>query len=217
MRHRLLRPAAALVGLAVGLAALLALPLAAQAHGGGTPRLTDAPAGPYRVYAWSLPEPFRAGEVHIDVALTLAGESESALQEPVTDADVELRFTPAAGGEPIVFQAVPQRFFNGAFYEAPVTLPAEGSWRIAVNVQGPAGSGVTEFDVEALPARTVNWGLVGGGAVALAGLAALGGLLSRRTAPKAQPSRSRPPTRRPAAQVVAGATGAAGTEDDDAS
>ncbi len=198
MRPKLLRLASALLALG----ALLAPARAAQAHGGGTPRLIDAAAGPYRVYAWSLPEPFRAGEVHIDVALTLAGEGDSAMQEPVTDANVELRFTPAGGGESIVHQAVPQRFFNGAFYEAPVRLPAEGQWRIAVNVRGPAGSGVAEFDVEALPARKVNWGLVGGGAVALAGLAALGGLLSRRTAPRPQAARSGPPARRKPAQAA---------------
>ena len=41
------------------------------AHGGGTSQLSNAEAGPYRVFAWTTPEPWRAGEVHVTVAVTL--------------------------------------------------------------------------------------------------------------------------------------------------
>ena len=69
---------------------------AAVAHGGGTPRLTNAEAGPYRVYAWSEPDPLLAGDVHLSVVLTVPAESRPAdptqrsgtqVEEPVTDAE----------------------------------------------------------------------------------------------------------------------------------
>ena len=42
------------------------------------------------------------------------------------------------------------------FYEADFDLPAEGDWRVEVQVDGPAGAGSTSFDVDALPPSTLN-------------------------------------------------------------
>ena len=75
----------------------LLAPARLLAHSGGAPVLVDAPAGSYRVFAWMLPEPPRAGLVHLDVAVTLApapDQPANQLVEPVTDATVQVTLPP---------------------------------------------------------------------------------------------------------------------------
>jgi hypothetical protein len=185
---------AAWLGLAL-LASLL--PAAAWAHGGGTPRLTASPAGPYRVYAWSEPEPWRAGEVHLSLAVTLPGDG---TETPVTDAQLAVTFTPAADPQgQFVVQATRQSALNDYYYEADTELPAAGDWQITIAVNGPAGSGSTGFDISAAPPRTLNWTLVIGGAGILMILVTLMGLWARRR--PANPAPARPGQRRRDEQV----------------
>ena len=171
------------------------------AHGGGTPQLTSEQAGPYRVYAWTEPEPWRKGDVHISLAVTMPPPTDTViddnlvanqLEQPVKDADVLVRFTAIdTPGEAIAVAAVPQEFMNGYYYEVDTTLPTAGAWSVEVDVTGPDGRGTVDFAVDALTARTVNWWLIGGGIVGLLALLGVAGWRSRRNTPA--PTR---PTRR---------------------
>lgn len=168
-------------------------PLAA--HGGGTPRLTNAPAGPYRVYAWSDPEPWRVGEVHLSLAVTepatAADDRPGAqLEIPVTAADITVLLTPVDGGAPIRLVAERQPFLNNFYFEVDTQLPAAGLWDVTIQVDGPAGSGSTGFRLEAQPPLTLHWGYLAAGAGTLVAVAALAGMTSRRGPAPRRPRRS---------------------------
>ncbi len=175
------------------------------AHSGGTPRLTNAPVGPYRLYAWSDPEPWRAGQVHLSVVVTQPADNAGAapgsqVEAPVTDATVTTVLTPLdPPGQPITVQAVPQETLGTLYYEVSTTLPAAGRWGVTVQVAAPKGGGDAEFEVTALPARTLNWWLVGGAGVTLLVIVVLMGIWSR-THPSA-PATPRRARRRVAPQT----------------
>lgn len=159
------------------------VPSTVRAHGGGTPRLSGANSGPYRVYAWSEPEPLRAGEVHLTIGVTIPALDADASAEdetPITDASVVVAYTPMNGtGEPVVVAAEPQRSLGIVYYEADAVLPASGEWRVEVAVDGSQGSGSAAFETSVEPARRVNGTLVAVAAVvAITGLATL--FVSRR-------------------------------------
>jgi len=178
-RWRLLSPG--WLGVAL-LAGMLGWPAAVWAHGGGTPRLTNAPAGPYRIYAWSEPEPWRVGEVHLSLAVVMPNPDTTSNQSevPVNDADVRVTFAPSDGSRtPWVVTAVNQTLLNSVYYEADTALPAPGVWRVTVAADGPEGAGSVEFTLEALPPRTVNWLWVGGAGVVVVIMAGLGAVWSR--------------------------------------
>lgn len=182
------------------LAMLLAPPFAisTQAHGGGTPRLTNVEVGPYRLYAWSQPEPWRVGEVHLSLAVTKPNPDTSSNQVelPVTDVDVLVTYTAMKGGtvdttiEPIIVPALRQEFLSDFYYEADPILAHESDWQITVDVTGPEGSGSTQFMMETLPAHTLNWTLIasaGGVLVLILGIIAIWS----RSQQSAQPARPR--------------------------
>jgi hypothetical protein len=120
----------------------------ALAHGGGAPQLTNATAGPYRVSVWTEPDPARVGELHVN---TRDGG------DLVLDAAVLVQVEPVGwSGETLIAAATRDNAVNKLFYEADFDLPAEGDWRVEVQVDGPAGAGSTAFDVDALPPSTLN-------------------------------------------------------------
>jgi hypothetical protein len=192
---------------------LTSFPQVSRAHSGGTPRLTAAPTGPYFVYAWTDPEPWRVGEVHLSLAVTQpAGQADNQaagqVETPVTDVGIAVTLTPLDGAQPpIQVQAAPQTLLNDFYFEAIAELPAPGRWHIAIDVNGAAGHGSTEFELEALPPRTLNWPLLAGAGVALVVLVALMGLWSRQqTATAKRPARQpgRLPNRSPRNRAVQG-------------
>ena len=153
-----------------GLAVLLlsALPaLPAAAHGGGAPQLTAAPAGPYRLFAWTTPEPWRVGEAHTTVAVTQPDAE--GRDTPITGAQVTVVYAAADGAsQPIRTKAVEGSGAQAGFYEADATLSTAGAWQVTILVSGPAGSGEAAFAYSVLPAESgVNWSLVGLGVGAL--------------------------------------------------
>lgn len=168
---------------------LLVMPL--YAHGGGTPRLTNVPIGPYHLYAWSEPEPWRVGEVHLSLAVTQPNpqDNSSQIEIPVTDVDIIVTYTPMLNGAidpshaPVVVRAERQQFLSDFYYEADPTLTRVGDWQITVDVTGPAGSGSTDFMMETLPAHTLNWGLVGGAGVVVVVILGLIAVWSRSQQP----------------------------------
>lgn len=152
----------------------------AHAHGGGTPRLTAAPVGPYSAFVWTEPEPWRAGEVHVTLTVTTPPPDDAAvnndvvnnlLEQPIDGAEATITFRPRNGGEPLVVAARPGTL-NALYLEADTVLPTAGMWTVEVDVVGPDGGGTASFDVDVLSARGLNpWVLIGGGAALLAVIA----------------------------------------------
>lgn len=167
------------------LAVLLALLPTAHvaAHSGGAPVLVDAPAGPYHVFAWILPEPPRVGAVHLDVAVTLApapAAPANQLVEPVTDATVQVTFTPQSRpGQPMVATATAPSGLNGYYYEIETVLDSPDLWRVLIEVSGPPGQGNVSFERQVLPPRRVNWPVVASAGVGLLLLIGLMGVWNR--------------------------------------
>lgn len=156
-----------LCALALGLLGVLP----ALAHGGGVPQITDAPAGPYRLFAWSSPDPWQTGAAaHITVAVTVVDDAGQTM--PVSDALVTVVLTTA--GEPtqrVQFEATPNLTATG-FYEADGELPVAGSWRVEVLVNGALGAGHGVFTNTVQPGSSNNWLIwlgVGVGVLALVG------------------------------------------------
>ena len=139
----------------------------AQAHGGGgAPHLSNAVVGPYRVSAWTQPSPLRAGNMHVSIAVSEPPASNAAAEagSPVLDAIVNVRLNPVdQTGETLAAPATHQNATNKLFYEADLTVPAEGQWQVTILVEGPAGSGHANFQIEVLPPSPFNWAFWGGG------------------------------------------------------
>jgi len=171
---------------------------AAYAHGGGAPQLTNAEAGPYRLFAWTQPEPWRVGEAHISIAVTLPpaadavvneGVTNNALDTPVIDAVVMVMLAPANdSGQSLTVDALPQEQLGILYYEADADLPVNGDWRVTVQITGPEGSGSAEFVTEVLPTRSGSTlHALGGLILAVLALAALIGLRRRVTVHSSPP------------------------------
>jgi hypothetical protein len=164
---------------------LLSTPAISLAHGGGTPRLTNAEAGPYRLFAWTEPEPWRADEVHLTVVVTLPppagsvvddGVVNNQLDQPVNDAAVGVGFVSVENRD-LSFEAVAelQALGNNTSYEVDSALPAAGLWQVEISVDGSDGQGQASFQIDVLPARRFNWPLLaGGGALLVLAVAVVG-------------------------------------------
>lgn len=158
---------------------VLGFPLVAQAHSSGPPRLSNAEAGPYRVFVWTQPEPLRVGDAHISILVTMATANAPTAQ-PVNDAQVNVRFVPMAyPDQAIVVTTTPQAFLNNLYHEADVHLPSPSFWRVTIDISGPSGKGNVQFDDTVLPARVLNWWLIGGAGALLVCLIGLIGAWSR--------------------------------------
>jgi hypothetical protein len=155
--------------------AALGLVLPVYAHGGGKQQLAGETVGPYRLYVWSSPDPWRVGEAHTTVAVTrlLAGQEET----PATG--VEVYVTYARDGQSERVLAVEQMGAQAGFYEADGPVTAAGEWQVTVEVSGPDGGGQVAFAETVLEANEFNWWLIGGGALVV--LLALGYLGTRKT------------------------------------
>lgn len=131
----------------------------ANAHGGGTPQLVQAPSGPYQVYAWTNPDPARAGILHVTVSLV-----EPASQQPVLDVDVQILAQLSGESQPIAAPATHENALIKTYYEADIELPTAGVWQITVAHRDAAGSGRASFPLEVRPAA-FNWRPIAIGAV----------------------------------------------------
>lgn len=172
-------------------------PTTILAHGGGEPRLTNVAVGPYRIYLWSLPEPPRVGDFHLSVILTEPDSSapvsdeDKSLEAAILDANVEIMLEPVdRKGDSMVLSATHDEAVFKVFYEADAQLLTAGKWQATVSVAGPKGEGNASFELDVLPARTVNWTLIVGigiGILTLIGLSRFG----RRTKGSTKADRKR--------------------------
>jgi hypothetical protein len=168
----------------------LALAGRAQAHGIGTPQLLNAAAGPYLLSAWTDPDPLRANETHVVVAV-----SDPQTREPIVY-DVEVTVTLTSLTDPTVsasavagVDSVNQLLYAAEFNDQ----LTPGRWRATVNVAGGRGaSDPVSFELEIEPARRVNWLWIGAG-----GMAALVALWALASARDGRQPRRQATTRRP--------------------
>ncbi len=125
--------------------AAVALLFAGAAFGdGGLVRVSE-PAGPFQVTVFSSPTPLRAGPVDVSVFVQ-DGDGAAVL-----DAAVDLRLQHADGAAPIAVAATRAQATNKLLYAALFDLPAPGTWRVAVAVRAPAGSGSVSFTAAVAP------------------------------------------------------------------
>ena len=144
---------------------LLLLPLVARAHGIGTPQRLNVPSGPYWLSIWTDPDPLRADQTHIVVAVL-----EPETQEPiVTGVEVMVQLRSLADGT-VRTQAAVTDNTNRLLYAAEFTdHVSPGRWEASVLVSGERGVGdPVTFEVEIGPARRVNWLWVGVGGLGAA-------------------------------------------------
>lgn len=162
---------------------LAALP--ALAHGGGKQQIAGEPSGPYRIYVWTSPDPWRVGEAHTTVAVTrlLASGEET----PAAGLQVFVTYE-QQGGQSERVSAVEQLGAQQGFYEADGPVAAAGDWQVAVAVSGTEGAGAVSFREAVLPANSFNWWLIGGGV--LLALLLLGYFGTRKAGLPGRPSSS---------------------------
>ena len=167
--HRVILPSSAsLRAISASLCVLLLFlsALLARAHGIGTPQLLNVPSGPYLLSVWSDPDPLRADEAHVVVAVL-----EPATREPiVTGVEVTVSMTPLAAGDGAAVSVTAgadetNRLFYAAEFNDRVTA---GRWRVGVAVAGQRGAGEeVTFEVDITAARGFNWLWIGAGGLAL--------------------------------------------------
>lgn len=118
----------------------LLLPSPLLAHGGvGVQHLNNVPAGPFRVYVWSDPEPPQVGEYHVTVALTenIEGDSTGLAGGPVLDAVVTVELAHVESGETLSARATHDDALNKLFYEASFAPARKGNWSVRVGILPP--------------------------------------------------------------------------------
>ncbi len=119
---------------------VILLPAPILAHGGiGVQHLNNIPAGPYRVYVWSDPEPPEVGEYHVTIALTenIEGDSTGLAGGPVLDASVTVELMHTESGETLSARATHDDALNKLFYVASFEPARQGNWSVKVHIASP--------------------------------------------------------------------------------
>jgi hypothetical protein len=137
--------------------AVLLLPAGhADAHGGRL-RCELVPAGPYVVSVWTAPDPARVGALDISASIL-----RSDTRRPVDDASMRLtaRALTASGYVEGVGSRAASGFFDllvPRLYHARVRIPAQGRWHVTVSVEGSAGRGDVDFEMDVEPPFAIPW------------------------------------------------------------
>jgi len=132
-----------------------------RAHGVGTPRVLNAPSGPYLLSAWTDPDPLRADETHVVVAVL-----KPDTQEPiVTGVTVTVRFTSLEDPTAAVAEVASTDDTNQLLYAAEFNDElTPGRWEVGVTPDGERGGGSeVTFEVTVEAARGFNWLWAGAG------------------------------------------------------
>ncbi len=155
------------------------------AHAGvGTQQINNQNIGPYRIWAWSDPEPPVVGSYHVAVALTesLENDPNGFAGEPILNADVVVEMEHQTSGVQLIAQATHEDAVNKLFYEAILAPQQTGTWEIRVIIQGPEGPVQASYSDE-VESPAFPWLAVGGGVLALL-LAGAGTFLYLKTGGK---------------------------------
>jgi hypothetical protein len=138
---------------------------AARAHGIGKPQLLNAPAGPYTLSIWTDPDPLRADEAHVVVAV-LDPQTQEFI---VTDVTVTVRLESATDPAQVVTVVAGTDSANQLLYAAEFNdRLTPGRWRVVVSAAGARGaSNEVSFEVDIEPARGFNWLWIGIGGLGL--------------------------------------------------
>lgn len=111
---------------------------------GGTIRYSER-TGNYRVTVFTSPTPFRAGPVDISVFV-----QEEATGEPAPDVQITVRLARAhSPADEISHHASAEAATNKLYHAAQFDLPGPGRWLVHIDVEGPNGPGVAEFQIDA--------------------------------------------------------------------
>ncbi len=177
------------------IAALVVLAVAAtvEAHGIGTPRVVNQPAGPYLLSAWTDPDPLREDETHVVVGVTDATTNEPI----VTGVEVAVTLTSAADPAVAFTEIAAADSVNRLLYAVEFNDQlAAGRWLVSLRVSGAPGlgEGVT-FPIDVEPARGFNWLWLGIGGLAAIVLGWLAVAMRGEKPTRAQRPSSRPPSR----------------------
>lgn len=154
---------------------LFAMAVSVASANGGTVQISNAPAGPYQLSAFTNPSPVRVGTVDVSVLVQPTGST-----DVVPDAIVMVTAA-AVGHEGAMetFVASHELATNKLYYAANVALPSEGRWRIEVIVLGAAGEGTAAFEVDATRETLLDRPVVLLGFVAVPVVALLAWILVR--------------------------------------
>ena len=128
----------------VSVASTLLVPGWAEADGGAV-ILSRAPAGPYHVSVWVEPSPPRSGIVDLSVAIM-----KPETGRPALGTDVQVSVTSPRGAHST---ASLERGAGGnlLIHHGNLDLGEPGRWRFLLEVVGPAGSGASAFELNAIP------------------------------------------------------------------
>jgi hypothetical protein len=132
---------------------------------GGAVRLREL-AGSYQVTVFTSPTPFRAGPVDVSVLL-----QDATTGECLTEAQVTVRLTARTSGQVLEYPATVEAATNKLFHAAVFNMPEPGRWDVDVAVEGPGGSALIRFGVDAdepLPRWLTLWPWFGWPALAVA-------------------------------------------------
>lgn len=159
------------------IAALMALhgTQPAAAHTEGKMQLSAASAGPFRITAWTAPDPAQAGDIHVTALLFSAEDA-----APILDADVVVFLTPGAGPTAERSQiALREGGANNLYYESIFAGVEPGDYEVRLQMNGADGEvGEATFPLEVVSASRTNWLVVA--AIALALVIAAAAILVRR-------------------------------------
>ena len=140
--------------------------LVAHAHGTGTPQLLNAPAGPYLLSVWTDPDPLRADEAHVVVAVVEPTTQEFIVSDVTVTvrlrslADPTVELVATAGSDDT------NRLLFAAEFNDRVTA---GRWQVGVSAAGVRGeSDEVTFEIDVAPARGFNWLWLGVGGLGAA-------------------------------------------------
>lgn len=142
------------IGLSTGIVFVtLFAVLFATAHTDGRMRLSAEEAGPYKLTVWTSPEPVKAGELHITLAVVLAEDA-----SPVLDAAVTVNLSPENGGERLSEPATTEDSANKFLYEAVFDIAETGTYQVDLQIVGADGShGESSFDLEVSSGSSIRW------------------------------------------------------------
>lgn len=175
--------ATALAAAALGLIAVRSAHASGPGTGGRRVRLNDEPAGPYLVRAVTSPTPPLVENLYVEV-----GVNSAATGKPLTDLEVVVLASPVGFEAPSLRESATHDIAPiPTEYAAHLLIPAAGTWRVTIQINGPDGPAEVEFlERVSNPTSIAGWIAVG---APLGGLALLIGIYLWLQRKQEKPSR----------------------------